>query len=76
MSKIPKPVRAFAWRLEDGSICHWAEPTRTELERKMKPSPGAKPVEVFLYTRGQLAKLRTILREYQTDKKDLKRRVR
>jgi len=34
----------WAWRLEDGSLCRWAQPYREQLE--LRPSPGAVAVRV------------------------------
>ena len=45
-----KPARAFGycWKLEDGSLCHWATPELKRLIEGGHPSPGAKAVRVEL----------------------------
>lgn len=50
MNVVKKPERAFAfaYKLEDGSLCWWAEPHRKDLVNNGKPSPGAKIVRVEL----------------------------
>ena len=49
MTKLKKPKRTFAycWKLEDGSLCFWAEATRNPLKSK-RPSEGSKVVRVEL----------------------------
>ena len=48
---------AYAWMLEDGSLCYWAAPTKDELVRNGKPGPGAKAVRVELVlTKKRLAR--------------------
>lgn len=42
----PSEGRGWAWMLEDGSICHWADPERKQLVSNGRPSPSAKPVYV------------------------------
>lgn len=42
---------AWAWQMEDGSICFWAEPTKKALLMGEKPSPEARAVSVFLVSR-------------------------
>lgn len=39
-------VAAWAWELEDGTLCYWAEPARSSLMRGRPPSPDAHPVRV------------------------------
>lgn len=47
--KKPLPAFAYAWMLEDGSLCYWAEPSRNKLLKEDdKPSPGAVIVRVEL----------------------------
>ena len=48
---------AWAWQLEDGSLCRWAEPYRNELLEGNRPSNGAKPVCVRM-TVNRIAKKR------------------
>jgi len=39
----------WAWEISDGKdwvLCHYAEPTKIDLERDGKPSPEARPVSV------------------------------
>ena len=31
----------YAWRLEEGALCFWAEPSKDALVKRRKPSPGA-----------------------------------
>ena len=42
----PPPVNAWAWLLEEGLLCRWAEPDKERLTARSKPSPGAKMVRV------------------------------
>lgn len=47
MTEPGKNATAYAWQLEDGSLCRWAEPTRQELEDgRESPGPDAKIVRV------------------------------
>ncbi len=49
---MPKRKRdhpiAWTWRLEDGSLCLWADVTKEDLVKGGMPSPDAKPVCVRL----------------------------
>ena len=47
MSAPGNTGKGFAWRLEDGSLCNWALPTREQmLAEGIKPSTDAKLVRV------------------------------
>lgn len=48
MSKKPQRAFAWAWMLEDGSLCFWAQPKKADLLEFAPPSPKAKPVRVEL----------------------------
>ena len=47
----------WAYELEDGSLCHWAEPNFAQLKGP-KPSPGAKKVTVVLVKRKDWMKMK------------------
>ena len=51
----------YAYELEDGSLCCWAEPTLEKLT-KPKPSPGARKVAVILVKRSDWIKLQKGMR--------------
>lgn len=49
-----KKSPAWAWQLEDGSVCYWAQPSKEQLKKdRNKPSPGAKPIPVYLIVRKE-----------------------
>ena len=49
MKNNTERVYAYAWELEDGSLCCWAQPSIAVLKKDgHKPSPGAKAVRVEL----------------------------
>lgn len=53
----------YAYELEDGVLCNWAEPRRESLEKnQQKPSPNAKIVSVMIIKRPS-KKFRSILIE-------------
>lgn len=39
---------AYAWRLETGHLCYWAEPSSEQLQERSRPSPGATVARVRL----------------------------
>ena len=41
----------YAWRIEEGEICHWVEPTKEQLIRRGKPSDNAKIISVIIIPR-------------------------
>ena len=40
--------RGYAWKLEEGELCNWCEPTKSQLFAKSIPSLNAKMVRVHL----------------------------
>ena len=50
----------WAWQLEDGTLCRWAEPTRESLMAGDIPSPDAKPVCVRMLLCGDYARLKAL----------------
>ena len=58
MSNAKHPM-AWVWQLEDGSLCHWAEPSKDVLiMNSNKPSPGAIPKCVRLILNSEYLALR------------------
>ncbi len=53
----PKTGIGYAWKLEEGSLCHWAEPDPIALKSNGKPSPNAKVVRVRLVLESDWRKL-------------------
>lgn len=48
---------AWAWMLEDGGLCYWAEPDKARLQSQGKPSPNAKAVCVRLIKHADFLEL-------------------
>ena len=64
MTRVVCP-RAYAWQLEEGELCRWAEPNRGQLRMRTavrkrvgsQPSPGARIVGVHLVPVGRYREL-------------------
>lgn len=61
MISHPRPCPlAYAWILEDGSVCCWAEPSREQLKQRSDPG-GAEIRAVHLVPVAEYRKLRRAL---------------
>jgi len=47
-SKKMRPGTGYAWMLENGQICNWAESSKGWAFEESKPSPGAIAVRVTI----------------------------
>jgi hypothetical protein len=56
-SRTIQTAIGWAWMLEDGSLCRWAEPNAEQLRRADRPSPGAKRVCVRMIKESEWRRL-------------------
>jgi len=62
LSEVEAP-RAYAWELEEGDMCSWAEPRRDQLTERSKPSPGAKAVCVRIVREKDWRRLMALVKK-------------
>lgn len=56
-----KPSKAYAWELESGEICMWAEPDKHRLLERSRPSSEAVVVAVRIIKESDYRKMRKSL---------------
>ncbi len=70
-SKLPKPVKAWAWKLPTrlgGKLCFWAEPDMARLMTRI-PSPDAVAIRVEIRPLPQKRRKKSSSRVTRTGKK-------
>jgi hypothetical protein len=56
-SKKINSGKGWAWELEEGTLCYWAEPTKEQLRARSSPSTDAKPLPVRIVREADWRKI-------------------